>query len=268
MNRTLHVSHSAIICHITRLPLSLISVIGLPPDTTITNVSPHGSSFWTRTSRIDVILHSSKPHSYFMKLATGDVGCGMLRGEYEGAKAIYDMIPEGIPRPVAWGTYKAKPDTHFFLCDFIVMDMNTPLPEINAFCLLLAKLHRTSSLCSPNSIFGFHVATYEGTMRHDTTWCDTWEESFTLRMKYSLQQECLAHGPQKGNEDLLSALYEKVIPRLLRPLQTKGRSLKPALLHGDIWLGNISVNASTKEPVMFDPCAFWGHNECEFFVKN
>ncbi len=105
-------------------------------------------------------------------------------------------------------------------------------------------------------------------MYQDTTWCDTWEESYVLRLKASLEQERVVHGPDKENEKLLPALYEKVIPRLLRPLQTRGRSIKPALFHGDIWYGNISTNADTGEPLMFDPSVFWGHNECEFLARN
>lgn len=188
----------------------------------------------------------------------------MLRGEYEGVSKLYEVIPEGVPRPVAWGTYKSQPDTHFYLCDFL--DMSEELPDIPAFCLLLAKLHKESIPRSPNGMFGFHEVTYEGPMYQDTTWCATWEESFVLRTKASLEQERMVHGSHKENEDLLPDLYEKVIPRLLRPLQAKGRSIKPALIHGDIWYGNISINAGTGEPLMFDPSVFWGHNECEILT--
>ena len=237
-------------------------VLGLPSGTIITSASPHGSSFWTKTARIDVEHNDGNSHVYFMKVATGDTGRGMLRGEYEGVSKLYEVIPEGIPRPVAWGTYKLQPDTHFYLCDFL--DMTEDLPDIHAFCLLLAKLHKESIPRSPNGMFGFHEVTYEGPMYQDTTWCTTWEESFVLRMKASLEQERAVDGSHKENEDLLPALYEKVIPRLLRPLQTNGRSIKPALIHGDIWYGNLSINAKTGEPLMFDPSVFWGHNECEF----
>jgi protein-ribulosamine 3-kinase len=245
---------------------ALILILGLPPGTTIISASPHGSSFWTRTARIDVELSDGSPHVYFMKVATGDTGRGMVRGEYEGVSKLHEVIPEGVPRPVAWGTYKSQPDTHFYLCDFL--DMIEDLPDVHAFCLLLAKLHKESIPRSPNGKFGFHEVTYEGPMYQDTTWCDTWEESFVLRLKASLEQERLVHGSDKENEELLPALYEKVIPRLLRPLQTKGRSVKPALIHGDIWYGNMSTNADTGEPLMFDPSVFWGHNECEFLARN
>lgn len=240
-------------------------ISGLPPSTTIISASPHGASFWTRTAKIDVELSDGSPHVYFMKIATGDTGRGMVRGEFEGVTKLYEVIPEGVPRPIAWGTYKSQPDTHFYLCDFL--DMIEDLPDVYAFSLLLAKLHKESIPRSPNGKFGFHEVTYEGSMYQDTTWCDTWEESMVLRMKASLGQERAVHGSRKEHEDLLPPLYDKVIPRLLRPLQTKGRSIKPALIHGDIWYGNMATNADTGKPLIFDPAVFWGHNECELFAR-
>lgn len=54
---------------------------------------------------------------------------------------------------------------------------------------------------------------------------------------------------------------EKVVPRLLLPLQSKGRVLKPSLLHGDCWDGNTATDKNTGEAFVFDVCSFYGHNE-------
>ena len=185
----------------------------------------------------------------------------MLRGEYHGVKALFKFVPEGIPRPVAWGTYKANPNTHFYLCDYI--DMIEELPDIRKFCAMLAKLHHESMVSedAPTE-FGFPVVTYEGSMYQDVSWCKTWEESFILHIKAFIDQEKVSQGPSKELDELIPPLLEKVIPRLLRPLQTHGRNIKPVLVHGDIWYGNMATNADTGEAVMFDPSVFWGHNEC------
>jgi protein-ribulosamine 3-kinase len=71
------------------------------------------------------------------------------------------------------------------------------------------------------------------------------------------------HGPSEDLQELLPSFYEKVIPRLLRPLQTSGKKLKPVLVHGDIWYGNIATNAKTDAPIMFDSSVSWAHNECK-----
>lgn len=64
-------------------------------------------------------------------------------------------------------------------------------------------------------------------------------------------------------DELLAVLLDKVIPRLLRPLQTGGRPIKPSLCHGDLWHGNVGVDVATDEPNLYDPCARYAHNECE-----
>lgn len=63
---------------------------------------------------------------------------------------------------------------------------------------------------------------------------------------------------------LLPDLFDKVIPRLLPPLETSGRTIIPSLVHADLWCGNASiVNEETEEGIGFDPAAFWAHNEYE-----
>ena len=54
---------------------------------------------------------------------------------------------------------------------------------------------------------------------------------------------------------------EKVVPRLLLPLQSEGRILKPCLVHGDCWDGNTAMDIRTGEAFVFDVCSFYGHNE-------
>ncbi|KAI1145730.1 Fructosamine kinase-domain-containing protein [Nemania diffusa] len=217
-----------------------------PAGSRLIAARPHGASSWARTARIDLELVDKTEQRYFMKVATGDVGLGMLRGEYHGISMLYKLAPNNIPRPIAWGTYKTDPETHYYLCEFI--DMIEELPDVR----ILPDAPRR---------FGFPVVTYEGSMYQDVTWCDTWEESFSLHLKAFTDQERISQGPSKELDELLPPLMNKVIPRLLRPLQTNGHNIKPVVVHGDIWYGNIATNAETGEPVMFDPSVFWGHNE-------
>jgi protein-ribulosamine 3-kinase len=171
---------------------------------------------------------------YFLKVASGDRGRGMLEGEFESMKVIYAVTPDFAPKPIAWGTFKSNPDLHFFLCDF--HDMDDEVPEIKQFAASLAKLHRDS--VSPTGKFGFHVTTYNGNIPQDVRWADTWEECFVngTKMDFALEKE--ARGPSEELEALMVPLFDKVIPRLLRPLETGGRILKPNFVHGDLWYGN------------------------------
>lgn len=62
--------------------------------------------------------------------------------------------------------------------------------------------------------------------------------------------------------DILCRLtLDKVVERLLVPLQEDGRVLKPSLIHGDCWDGNTALDGETGEARVFDVCSFYGHNE-------
>ncbi|KAG8415052.1 hypothetical protein J3458_008934 [Metarhizium acridum] len=142
------------------------------------------------------------------------------------------------------------------------MGMTQELPDIRKFSAMLAKLHRDSMVDkdAPKE-FGFHVMTQEGTMYQDLSWCKSWEEMYTRRFQSFVDQERVSQGPSKELDQILPGFISKVIPRLLRPLETHGRTIRPVALHGDVWYGNLAVDATTGEPVYFDPSVFWGHNE-------
>lgn len=182
---------------------------------------------------------------YFLKVASGDRGLAMMKGEFYSMQAIHNVTPHFAAMPLTWGTFKSNPELHFFLCDFI--DMDDELPEINQFTESLAQLHRESK--SPNGKFGFGVTTYNGNLYQDVRWTDTWEECFVNGTRKDFELEREARGVSEEVEALLPALFEKVIPRLLRPLETDGKSVKPSLVHGDLWHGN-SRSISCRSKVM------------------
>lgn len=196
-----------------------------------------------------------------MKTTKGDQGKGMMRGEYGGVAALHRVSPDLVPDPVGWGTYTQDESTHFYLCEFV--EMVDALPDMPKFCELLAQMHQSSIAISPNKGFGFDVVTYEGTMYQDVTWSECWESFYTRAMRAFIEQERQVHGESKNLDELLPRFFGKVIPRLLRPLQSQGRNIQPVLVHGDVWYGNLATKASTGQPVMFDPSVFWAHNECK-----
>jgi protein-ribulosamine 3-kinase len=54
-----------------------------------------------------------------------------------------------------------------------------------------------------------------------------------------------------------------VIPRLIGILESNGRSIKPCLIHGDLWETNIGTDIETGNIYIFDAAAYYGHNEME-----
>lgn len=57
----------------------------------------------------------------------------------------------------------------------------------------------------------------------------------------------------------------RAVPLLLRNITPAPR---PVICHGDLWSGNYGIDGKTNEPVVFDPAAYWGHNESDLGVMH
>lgn len=248
-----------------RIPiLQLTLTTGLPHNPRVVSTSRHGSSYWdnTLTGRINVIQEDDTPQSYFIKVLTQDRGKSILHGEYESMKKIHAVVPDYVPKPIVWGTYKHDPDTHFFICEYREMNLaRDRMPDPAPFAERLAALHQRSEAPN-NGQFGFHVPTYSGYLPQYTGWEESWEVFFAKSLRVALDMEVKAKGHDAEFERLVPAIFEGVIPRLLRPLQSEGRSVKPSLVHGDLWYGNSGVDKETGECLVFDACCFYAHHEC------
>ena len=168
------------------------------------------------------------------------------------------ITPDFVPTPIAWGSYQSLPDTYFYLCEFV--NIREELPERREFCKKLAALHQLG--VSPNGKFGFHVVTYNGNLPQENSFTDTWEEFFVNGLKHMFTLNFKVAGSSSELEDLMPSLFEKVIPRLLRPLESGGNTIVPSLVHGDLWYGNVAVTEADDASIIYDPSCFWAHNEC------
>ncbi|KIW84158.1 hypothetical protein Z517_03407 [Fonsecaea pedrosoi CBS 271.37] len=127
----------------------------------------------------------------------------------------------------------------------------------------VAKMNREG--LSPNGKYGFPVPTTMGACEQTNEWTSSWEKSFsTLVSKmFNFEQEIHA-----GMQQMHQVIQHQVVPSLLRPLETGGREIQPTIVHGDIWNGNTSVDATTGKPVIFDASGMYAHNEYEFSALN
>ncbi|KAL8836423.1 MAG: hypothetical protein Q9170_002911 [Blastenia crenularia] len=229
------------------------------PGSRIVAISGHGVSLWGTTSKVIARLPSGEIQNYFLKvLRLGSIGKGMCEGEFESLQEMYRVSPTFVPEPYAWGKYShQEPETYFLLTKFREISRQPAGPaELGS---RLADLHLRSQ--SPTGKFGFHIATCHAKAPQKV---DCWEESWCVLFSNHLREVLRLAEPifKWPKFDVLSRLaLEKVVPRLLIPLQAKGRMLKPCLLHGDCWDGNTAMDANTGEAFVFDACSFYGHNE-------
>ena len=183
----------------------------------------------------------------------------MCEGEFESMKAINAVSPTFAPRPWAWGKYKSK-ESYFIIADFREVGEQPPDPV--KFTVGLAELHKNS--ISPTGKFGFHTTTCHGTIPQVTnTWEYSWEKLYRRQLSHMFAIDLEKHGKWPEFEYLCHLTLTKVIPRLLGPLQSEGRNIKPCLLHGDCWDENTATDMETGQPFVFDAGSFYGHNEYE-----
>lgn len=126
---------------------------------------------------------------------------------------------------------------------------------------MVAKFHELG--VSKTGEFGFPITMYGGRNPQTFPLSKTWEECFSKGLDNLFNTEEKTHGPDDEMRQLRQETMTKVIPRLLRPLETEGRTLTPTLVHGDLWDGNASLDVTTGQPMFFDATPLYAHNECQ-----
>ncbi|KAI1123237.1 Fructosamine kinase-domain-containing protein [Nemania abortiva] len=246
----------------------------MPDGTEIQSIVPHAKSYWARTAKIETLDKEGKKVSYFIKVHQGDIGKKLVSGEYHSMKALWDAMPNLAVQPYGYGTYKKMEDTHFILCSFHELskdlssldglsspdDLPDLLPSLDNFPGLVAKLHQK---VSPDGTFGFPHETFGGRLAQFFPVTSSWEETFKSGVERIFESEESSQGYDEDMAQLRKGIMEKVIPRLLRPLEMGPNKIQPRLVHGDMWDGNCGIDDNTKEPVIFDATCLWAHNEYE-----
>ncbi|KAL8816848.1 MAG: hypothetical protein Q9223_004213 [Gallowayella weberi] len=88
--------------------------------TTIVHALNYGESLWGKTAKLIVRMPDDDVQTYFLKVVNlGSTGRYMCEGEYESLKEIYNVSPDFVPKPYAWGRYRQpEPETYFLLTAF------------------------------------------------------------------------------------------------------------------------------------------------------
>lgn len=95
----------------------------------------------------------------------------------------------------------------------------------HSFSARLAVLHHNTK--SPHRRFDFHATTYSGNLPQTNDWEASWETFFVKSMRRALDLKLEVKGPDPEFDVPVPVLFDRVIPRLLCPLESEGRSVKP-----------------------------------------
>ncbi|CAH0051071.1 unnamed protein product [Clonostachys solani] len=231
-----------------------------PSGTKIISAHETVTSAWTTIAQLQLQMEDGSEETYFLKSASGDHGRIMMEGEFNSMSELYMWAPDFVPKPHSWGEYaKSGPDTYFFLSQFLKIGDAMPDPEY--LCSKLARLHRDSH--SPTGKFGFHSTTCQGRTAQCVGWEENWTVFFTKLLQHVMDLDFKVNGYWESLDKVEKRLVKHVIPRLLDALISDGRSIKPSLLHSDLWEGNTGTSASDGRVYIFDAASFYAHNEME-----
>ncbi|KAL8782991.1 MAG: hypothetical protein Q9213_004948 [Squamulea squamosa] len=173
---------------------------------------------------------------------------------------IYKAEPSLVPHSYGCGQFSNDGvTTYFLLSDFI--DMSEELPDHVELNKRITNLHRKS--VSPTAKFGFFTTTFHGKIPQQVSWDSSWTSFYTRLLQDALRQDFGLNGPCPVLEKVSSRVLDKVIPRLLGVLESDGRSIRPVLIHGDLWEGNIATEKGTGNILLIDAAAYYAHSEME-----
>lgn len=153
-----------------------------------------------------------------------------------------------VPKPLAWGD--DGPGRSFLVMEHVAPGVRMPGFE-RALGRGLAELHRATS----ERGFGFSLDGYCGATPQPNGWLPRWVEFY--RERRLGHQLALARGNGMSASDV--ALGERLLDRLDELIDDDE---PPALIHGDLWAGNLHV-APDGRPGLIDPAAYYGHREAE-----
>ncbi|KAF6034351.1 FN3KRP [Bugula neritina] len=106
--------------------------------------------------------------------------------------------------------------------------------------------------------FGFPVATSCGSIPQDNSWTNDWMEFFCKKIDSQLDR--LGSGSSSKEA---KSLWSQLRPNIHKLFD--GLVIRPSLLHGDLWGGNIGY--TSRGPVIYDPASFYGHYEYDFGIN-
>ncbi|ORX92226.1 Ketosamine-3-kinase [Basidiobolus meristosporus CBS 931.73] len=190
---------------------------------------------------------------FFVKVNEDKDALHMFQAEAKGLQALAKAQAFRVPEVYHLGELA---NGGFLIMEYIQFkDGPVAEKDYKALGKQLARLH---SFKDPEvDRFGFACDNTIGSTPQINTWKESWIDFFTARLEYQLS---LAR-------DRFSDLYNQArpvvenLPRFFEGINP----IKPSLLHGDLWLGNCSMDQQGGW-VLYDPATYWGHSEAELSI--
>jgi protein-ribulosamine 3-kinase len=181
-----------------------------------------------------------------------DVPLGFFESEALGLREMA-AAGSGLKVPAVLAVGEASAGPAFIVMECLEARSASSATDEEALGRGLAALHRHTA-----RRFGFARETYCGATVQRNAWSDTWPEFFATRRLVPLLE---AIAQARGLSASERATYDRLGARLPDLLAAEAT---PALIHGDLWSGNVLW--TTSGPALVDPACAYAEREMEFGI--
>ena len=182
----------------------------------------------------------------------------MFEGEAQGLQALESS---GMRVPHVYGvasTTLTSPESSFIVMEKLALGYGY---DMHAFGSMLGKMHMAEPFHeeAKRGNFGFVCDNTIGATYQPNGWSSNWIEFF--------KEKRLLHQIRLSQDTQLMQLGDKLVPKIDHFFKGIEDKIKPSIIHGDLWSGNVSgvrEHDGSTNVVIFDPATYYGHHEAEF----
>jgi len=182
----------------------------------------------------------------FVKWNQRDSYPNMFKQEAKGLQLLQSTNSVKVPKILLVG----ETEKHGFL---LMEGITSAAPKPEYFSLLgrqLAQMHRTT-----NDFFGLDHDNYIGSLPQKNAVSSNWAAFF-------VQRRLLPQVELASKNNMLDRKLIAGFEGLFKHIKEIFPEEKPAILHGDLWNGNV-ISDATGEPCLIDPAIYFGFREMD-----
>ncbi len=226
---------------INKIRLSEILSQELSQPVEVSGLSPVGGGSISSTYKI-----LSSAGMFFLKVNDAENAGAMFKTEAEGLALLRENSSFTIPQVIS---IINEGNTAFLLMDYIESSGRNRNYWEN-LGIHLAELHKQT-----NTSFGLQVNNFIGSLPQQNQFADDWPTFF-------INQRIMPMVKMAVNNGIVTTTFVAKIELALNEIVELMPKEPPALVHGDLWSGNLMVD-SNGQPCLIDPAVYYGHREMD-----